>query len=259
MRSALRRLIARIFSITVDDIGPNIIDDSITESSNQLNESSCIHNGFSFKILFSKGSWLILEFDQIESLEAPIHPSGFQQVQGILRFDYQGDGGFKITLVESLYDLISSKRSDLDQKYHADMGANGIKFESRYSSYLVDNQLHVLPISVDEEGWNFAFTEANVKRVGEYDFGNISAEKNIRNFITAQSLTWTITSHQRSSREVYEKSRMNGTTRHIVSVEFTFMDLFRKRFVQAFGTKLLELAAAERGLEIDHSLKNLVE
>lgn len=229
------------------------------ELSNQMNYTPLIYEGVEFKILFSKDNWFKIEFQQVDQVTNLLHPSQNQQLQGILRFDKIEDGIFQITLVQSLYDMISRNMPDVDEKYHIEANVNGIKFECRQSSYLTEHNLHIKPISVDEEGWLFVFTQANAALLGKYELGQVSATKIIRDILTASETKWTLTSHNRSERDVYEKTKQKGVVSHIASIQFPFMSIFRERFVQAFGIELLELAAAERGFEIGQELRRFAK
>ena len=257
MGSAFNRIVARIFRITADDIAPSLPYSQTNEPSNEMRHSSLVHDGFKFNILFSTGFWFILEFQQIDPVENQIHPSGKQQLHGIIRFDRRERGDFQITLIAALYDMIARDKPEIDEKYHSDLHVDGIKFECRQSSYMVENDLHIIPVAVDEEGWRFVFAEANADQIGEYDLSQISATKIIRNIITSKTLKWTLIVRDRSSRETYQTTKSKGLSRNLASVEFPFMAVFRERFVQAFGIELLARAAAERGLEVDQNLRQI--
>ena len=119
---------------------------------------SLSHNGIEFRILFSRYKWLIIEFFQSVPTEDAAQPSGVQQLQGILRFDYIDSGDFKISIVMALYDMISRNLPEVDGTYHLSKNADGIKFDCRQLSYSVFHDLHLRPTSVSEEGWEFEFT-----------------------------------------------------------------------------------------------------
>jgi hypothetical protein len=213
----------------------------------RLRNLNLTHQGFDFSITLSPERYLAVEFSQRHPVPNMLHPSGRQEVSGVLRIDRASGEDFRITLVLSPFDMISRNSAASDREYLEGLGANGIVFNCNQGSWHTIAELFVDPVEIDEEGWRFSFDRVLQKPLARYDLTETSAERVLKGVLTAESFTFSVVKSERTSKSEYEKTKISGATTQLVLIEFPFMNIFRDRFVQAFGQDLLERAATENG------------